>query len=566
MNLFGWELRKATERPVAAFDLSGQANSLGAGELMGPGLPIAPAHPEEVEPRRWDYQPGRNLISAPRAYEPTSFAALRRLCDNYDVARLAIEARKDEARGWEWDIRVRPIPGMKREDQKARAAEFRTELETVRGFLLTPNQEDDFGTWLTMYLEDLFAIDAATLYLRPTRGGQLYGAEVVDGATIRPIVDAYGRVPEPPLPAYGQTIKGVTWTYFTRDELLYAPYHQSATSPYGFPPMEWILLTVNRALRRQTLDLSRYTEGTLPVAFYRVPKEWNNSQLAELQTIFDDLLAGSDLLRSRVRFVPGGEGTGLEPINPEPSTDVERWLMHLTAAAYGTSAYELGFEPSGSGLGGAGFGEASAHSTERRGSKPLAAHVKGILDFLIAQHMGRPELEFVWRDLGHSADLLAQAQRDEIYWKIGARGTDEIREDVLGLDPIGLGPTVFDPKLGVVLVSDVLAGAMTGEAPIAGEDAVGTPAIQKPASAAPGETTVGAAIPPPQTVTMAKAAELRRWRTKALRSVKDGRDPARFASDLLSTDEVAAISAGLAAASDAAAVRSLFDAYLGGGR
>ena len=512
MNLFGWELRKATERPVATFDLSGQAKALGAGELMGPGLPVAPAHPEEVEPRRWDYQPGRNIISAPRAYEPTSFAALRRLCDNYDVARLAIEARKDEARGWEWDIRVRPIPGMKREDQKARAAEFRTELETVRGFLLTPNQEDDFGTWLTMYLEDLFAIDAATLYLRPTRGGQLYGAEVVDGATIRPIVDTYGRVPEPPLPAYGQTIKGVTWTYFTRDELLYAPYHQSATSPYGFPPMEWILLTVNRALRRQTLDLSRYTEGT------------------------------------------------------EPSTDVERWLMHLTAAAYGTSAYELGFEPSGSGLGGAGFGEASAHSTERRGAKPLAAHVKGILDFLIAKHMGRPELEFVWRDLGHSADLLAQAQRDEIYWKIGARGTDEIREDVLGLDPIGLGPTVFDPKLGVVLVADVLAGALTGEAPIAGEDAVGTPAIQKPASAAPGETTVGAAIPPPQTVTMTKAAELRRWRTKALRSVKDGRDPTHFASDVLSPDERAAISAGLAAASDAGAVRSLFDAYLGGGR
>lgn len=433
------------------------AGTIGADDVVfGPGRPPAPLHPEYPEARRWDYQPGRNILQTPRAYEGISFAALRQLCDSYDVARIAIESIKREIRGYEWAVRPRSVPGLSREDMRIRTRELLEPMAQVTEWLMSPNGEDDWGTWLSMFLEDLLTLDAGTLYLQPNRGGGFYGADVIDGSTILPMVDDYGRVPAPPSPAYGQVIKGIVWGEYTRDQIVYAPFWQRTYSPYGFPPMEWILLAVSRAVRRQTIDLSRFTEGTLPVAFYRVPKEWSDTQLGELQSIFDKLLAGDDILRSRVRFVPGGEGTGLEEVHPEPTTEVEEWLMTLTAAAFGTNASELGFQPRGQGLGGTGYAEASADSAKRKGTLPLLQHIKRILDLIIVGQLGKPELEFGWLGIGDDADAVQIAQADKLYWEMGALSSDEIRVDRLDRDPIGLEHTLAFPPGGVVKVKDFL--------------------------------------------------------------------------------------------------------------
>jgi hypothetical protein len=577
---------------VSATPLAGQVAALtqGQGFTMGPGTPMLPMASNEHDPRRFAYQPGRNLVATPRAYEPITFAVLRNLCATYDVARVAIEARKDEARGWEWDVRPRPLKGLTLDEQKARSAGFRDEVTRVTGFLMSPNQEDDFGTWLVQYLEDLFSIDAPTIYLRSTRGGDLYAAEIVDGSTIRVLIDDYGRLPTlgatAPIPtphlhnwqqmadaivcsvcnwpaAYGQVIFGVSRTYFPAYELVYEPYHQDPTSPYGSPPMEWVLMSVNRALRRQSLDLSNFTEGTLPISYYKLPEGWTPGQIEEMQQIFDTLLAGDDLARARVRFVPGGTGAGPERINPEPTTDVEKWLMHITAAAFGTSAFELGFEPS-SGLGGAGFGESSRVSAEKRGSRPLAAHLKGILDRLIAGPLGAPDLEFRFRGLQAAQDQQAEAMAREIEWKSGAYSTDEWRDDK-GFDPIGLGPTVFDPKVGVVLVSDLLAASSATASVEASSTTslldTGKPSPPATPSAAPGETTADAPIAPPA-VKASRIDDLAKWRRKALNAVERGRNPARFDSDEIDDDTAGRLGALLAGATTAAQVRAAFEEIL----
>lgn len=602
----GGSLAKASfaAQAVSTSDVSGLATTLSGPIVtteMGPGSPLLPSHPESAEPRRFDYQPGRNINSRPRAYEPLDFATLRRLCSSYDVARIAIEARKDEARGWDWDVRVKPVSGLTRDDQKARAASFAEDVARVKGFLESPNQEDDFGSWLMQYLEDLFVVDAPCLYLRPTRGGNLYAAEVIDGSTIQVLVDAYGRQPKlaktvVPRPhqhiwiqtgdgavcsvcewpsAYQQVIRGVPWTSFAAYEMLYIPYHQSADSPYGTPPVYWVLMAVNRALRRQSLDLSLFTEGTMPPAFYRLPEGWTTAQALELQELWDALLAGDDVARARLRFIPGGNGAGIERMNPEPRPEVETWLMHVTAAAFGTSAYELGFEPD-SGLGGAGFGDASRASAEKRGSKPLSRYLAGLLNRIIAIALKAPELEFVWRGLGETADQLKEAQRDEIRWKAGAYATDEWREDH-GLDAIGLGPSVYDPKIGVVLVSDLLANAAatagaaaalagtvldpTGQTVLKAEAAGAAAAEAAPVpSSAPNETTVGQRIGTPATpIAKASAAgDLAAWERKAIRALKLGRDATRFSSDAIDPATLDVLRNRLRKASTTTDVRAAF--------
>ena len=41
-------------------------------------------------------------------------------------------------------------------------------------------------------------IDAATIYPRYNRGGSLYSLDVIDGATIKPLIGEDGRAPERP--------------------------------------------------------------------------------------------------------------------------------------------------------------------------------------------------------------------------------------------------------------------------------------------------------------------------------------------------------------------------------
>ena len=596
MKLFGFEIsRPGDDLAKAANGLpKGKQTSLAelaqvianAAPVLGPGIPTAPIHPEQRDPRIFSYQPGRNIIQTPRAYEPVTFDMLLGLCDNYDVARIAIEARKEEARGWSWDVRVKPVPGLTRPDQRARAAQFSDQLARVRGFLTTPDQDNSFETWLMMLAEDIFTIDAPTIYLRPTLGGTLYAAEVVDGATIRPLIDQYGRTPRLytntiPAPhqhdwvadavaetrncsicnwpaAYGQTIRGTTWNYWAAYEMIYEPYHQNTRSPYGSPPIYWVLLAVNRALRRQTADLARFTEGNIPAAFYKVPEGWTPDQIQQLQGILDDLLSGSDAGRSRIRLMPGGNGAGLDPIIPEPKNDVEAWLMHITAAAFGTSAYELGFEPD-SGLGGAGFGDASRANAEKRGSKPLSEYLQSLMNRIIAGPLGLPEIEFFWRGLGQTEDQLKEAQRDEIRWKAGAYSADEWRED-MGLDPIGMEPTVFDPKIGVVMVSDLLRTAQA-VAQVAGTQTeaqltTGSPTTPV-ASAVPGALTTAENAEPPLT-TKSADDDLRAWRRKAIRALAAGKDPARFNSALIDDDLQQSIRGRLAKAHTAGDVREIF--------
>ena len=57
-------------------------------DWFGPSVPMPPGAPKEVAGRQWDFPPGFNLQTRPRAYEPIGFWELRALADNYDLIRL----------------------------------------------------------------------------------------------------------------------------------------------------------------------------------------------------------------------------------------------------------------------------------------------------------------------------------------------------------------------------------------------------------------------------------------------------------------------------------------------
>jgi hypothetical protein len=196
---------------------------------FGPLQPLQPMAPPEVKGRRWDYPFGANLNYIPRADDGVSFAELRGLADALPLLRAVIETRKDQIAAQSYAIRPR--------DRKASPAASQA-IEAVTRFLARPDRRHSFADWLRMLLEDMLVIDAATLYPRYNRGGSLYALDVIDGATIKPLIGEDGRAPEPPDPAYQQILKGVPAADFSVEELLYLPRNVRAHRLYGMSPVE----------------------------------------------------------------------------------------------------------------------------------------------------------------------------------------------------------------------------------------------------------------------------------------------------------------------------------------
>ena len=102
-----------------------------------------------------------------------------------------IETRKDQIAAQGYAIRAR-----NREDSSASSQA----IDQVTRFLARPDRRRSFADWLRMLLEEMLVIDAATIYPRYNRGGSLYALDIIDGATIKPLIGEDGGRPSRPIP------------------------------------------------------------------------------------------------------------------------------------------------------------------------------------------------------------------------------------------------------------------------------------------------------------------------------------------------------------------------------
>lgn len=433
---------------VKTTDLSALATRV-MNEDLGPGVPITPVHPGK-EPRMFDYTPGYNIAITPRTYEDIQFSALRGLARSWDVAALCIQRNIDDLRQLSWEIRPKAVPGMDRAAVKARRQRLEGLRAEVEGFWMTPDQVHSWSSWVHAYFLEMYETDAASLYLEKARDGSLYAVQLVDGTTIAPLVDERGRQPPPPEPAFRQIIRGLPWTMYMQDLLLppdertlnfdrshmiYEPFWGRNDSPYGHPPMEWVILTVERALARQVLDFRLFNDGTTPYSFWKMPEGWTDEQIGSLQAAFDKINQ-QPRQRAHLRFMPGGANAGLENGFLEPKTEGEEFLLHIGCAAYNRSPMEMGFirASGGAGLGGKGVASEQGKAA-LKGVRAAAYHLKALIDRINGLHFS-PELEIVFPELEDTEAALERAQAEDIQIRNGSLGLDEARL-ARDRDPIG---------------------------------------------------------------------------------------------------------------------------------
>lgn len=377
------------------------------GDWFSPQQPLQPVAQESATGRQFDYPVGYNQRIQPRDSEPVSFAQMRALSDNYDLLRIIIETVKDQLDTQEWTVRPRD-PGAEADERCA----------AVRDFMLFPDQEHDHATWLRMLMEDMLVIDAATIYPRRTKGGQLYALEVIDGATIKRLINSDGRTPLPPDPAYQQILKGLPAVDYNRDELLYLPRNVRSSRIYGYSPVEQIIMTVNIALRRQIHQLEYYTEGNTPDLIFRVPETWQPDQIKQMQQWWDYLITDT-ASRRKAKFIPGG----VDPYDTKEKAlkdEMDEWLSRIVCYCFGVSHQPFVKEVNRA------TAETSAEASKEEGRGPRMLWVKRLHDLIIWKYFGYTDLVFAWEDKA-AVDPLVQAQIDQIYLGAYVTSPDEVR-------------------------------------------------------------------------------------------------------------------------------------------
>jgi hypothetical protein len=104
-------------------------------------------------------------------------------------------------------------------------------------------------------------LDAGTLEVRKNRGGDIIGLDIIDGSTIKVLIDTTGRRPAPPAPAFEQIIHGRPWVLTEdgrvntntkgrpvfADQLIYVPRNPRPHKLYGYSAVEQIMLTITSA-------------------------------------------------------------------------------------------------------------------------------------------------------------------------------------------------------------------------------------------------------------------------------------------------------------------------------
>ena len=438
-----------------------QAPQSKTGGMWEPGTPIKPipglAPPEG--PRQWSYQVGSNIGFVPRSTEMTSFDTLRNLAKLYEIIPMCMQVWYDLA--GKLKLRIKPrqeaTVDAKGEpiEQGALLARYGARIERWTQFFKKPDPGNGqkLDAWMQMILKDRLEIDAVAIFKHKDRIGRLYGLEVINGATIKPLLNERGRKPDGDFPAYLQVIHGAPAMFLRRDELMYLREIEQTDSPYGFSRVEYIIMRVNQALRKENKDLSYFTDGNVPAGFFSPAEDgttdWTPEQLLMYQQIWDGAVAGNDSVRSRSRWVPPGTTYTKTEID-DILVVFDEYITTVTCGAFGVPKTELSFTEKSN----RSTGETQEAVIYRR---PLASIMKlfsGIMNDVMEEE-GDTDLEATWEGWEEPEDLKTKAEAWNILVTNGTQSTSQAAAG-LGLKPMLETEPFVITKDGPVFIKDVM--------------------------------------------------------------------------------------------------------------
>ena len=474
---------------------------------FGPGFPIVPGAINPVDPttgrpmpRRYEYQVAQNINLVPTRLVP--FSTLRASADQIDILRRCIEVTKSKLTGLDWDITLANDASEKivaesgGDHVRAMASariKFTEEINRLRTFWENPDKANGltWNDWIMIAAEEILVIDAWAIYPQPTVGGDLYGFQILDGSTIKPLIDDRGMRPQAPEAAFQQILYGFPRSEFSAtdedpkadgefssDQLAYLVRNRRSMSVYGYSPVERALPLADIYLRRQQWIRAEYTDGVMPDLMFTTDEDWgtNPDLLRAYENILNDDLAGQTDQRKRARLLP----KGLSPVTNEGYGEkfkdtLDDYLVTSICGHFGVQPSEIGFSPKG-GLGGAGFQDGEAQSAEAIGIGPLANWISKMVTNLSYTYLGMPrELEFKLMT-SKRLDDEANARKNQIEVTSAGKTINERRSE-LGL------PLLDTPQADMpIMVAGASVLLFSPDGIINAAEVVSAPELEGPAA------------------------------------------------------------------------------------
>jgi Inorganic Pyrophosphatase len=471
-----------------------------------PMQPIWPYGPPYLSfPRTFDYPIGYNLnYIQPRM---DLMQMLRAMRSSWGVLATVIATRQDQLLRIPWTIQKKGHP-------RASSAGVNEMIK----FFRRPDGQLTYSQWSRKLTDDLLVLDAPTIYFWRDKKGRPIGAEVMDGATIFPLIDDAGRRPNSIVevsedgltylkrqPAFQQIIKGLPLVDLDESELMYVPMRPRPEFPvFGYPATEQILVEATEAIRKTFYQLEYWKDGTIPDLIVTVPQEWSPRNIATFQAHFDALLSGNTVLKSKVRFLPGG----MKPFDVKNSSGESLWsqrdetLIRLCCYSYSVSPAPFIKMLNRS------TAQNAQQMAEEEGLYPLMSYWKDdIMDPIIQEQFGYDDIEFVFQPRPEP-DQEKAAKIHDLKIKNGEMSRNEARAED-GLEPIP-GGDVFTIEIGNAVIPVELAakgqampmGSAGGPQPTpetspGGKNDVGKPKPPVPKAGANGSIVGGPRPPSP---------------------------------------------------------------------
>src|ERR1700677_4077095 len=446
-NKMGTDLSVPTIQQAAAGQLMAPTGAQTPGQItgvlgawFGPLNPIPPTAPEGTKGRILPYTPGYNtLIPSQRPLEPLSFYDLRFLARSLDLCTAAIETRKDQVETVTWEFRVKSQQKRSKDKPDPR-------IQELEDFFGCPDPESAYtgNRWTRKLLDDVLVLDHAPIYLKRNKGGKPYAFRIIDGATIKLLIDDQGLPPAMPNPRYQQWLYGSAVGNFNADEMLVMQRNPRPDKLFGFSQVEQVWITLNIALRKQLLNLNKYTEGTIPEAMVSCPPEWDGEQIAQFQLYFDQLLTGQYAEQSKMRFMPSGVDKAIFPKNFDNADQYDNFLAKIIMYVFSLPSTWLTDKANRA------TAEQAQDAALQEGLMPLLVYLGDLKTRLVHWGWGYKDIECVPK-MQKEIDVLQQAQAKDIRIRNGTLSVDEVRLD-LGETEIGQPNAVYVAATGYVTI------------------------------------------------------------------------------------------------------------------
>ena len=463
---------------------------------FGPGQPLRPSPINRPNPRTGRAEPRlfELPISTNLNINTAPFVPWKILSDAADMPlfRKCIQRRKSVC-GLGFTVTVdqkavareAAISGEATKDiESALRSRYMPEISRISDWMEEPDRKNgyDWEQWSSQLMENRLVYDATVVYPRQTYGGQLFALEVIDGSTVKPLLDEYGGRPMAPAPFAQQVLYGFPRGEFvadvevdengrtvvpggvTTDQLLYERTIIRPKTPYGMSATEIALLDGILWMRRMGWLLSEYTEGVTG-ALLEVGAEvdWDVPQWEDYATALNDKLRGDTAARLAYSMLPPGTKAVLpQEVAERYKPDMDLFLVKLIAGDFGLPASEVGFTETGA-LG-ASFHEGEEDIFYRQTRLPDANWLGKIATRLAVRQLGMPPVLRV-QVLGMESEDEAAANDVAASEVNGARSTLNEDRARRGLPPYPFAeadmPMLITPR-GVVFIEGASKTAIPG--------------------------------------------------------------------------------------------------------